>query len=125
MHRTLAALALILAAFAALAALLMPGPAAHADPHTAAASAGTAHDSQPRGTAVGPDLAVLSAAAPTGELTPAQATEALLAADRVCEARTDLVPLPELSAAVAEAGGLTPADAAAFVAAALDRCPTL
>lgn len=124
MTRTLAALALVVAALAAVAALLMPSPAAGATGPAPAPEAALAHDSRTaHGTGVGPDLPVLAAAAPAGELTPAQATEVLYAADRVCEGIVAGVPEGFLVRTAAEEGGLTLTDAHAFVEAAITRCP--
>lgn len=126
MTRTHAAFALVVAALAVLAALLMPNPPADAHTHPASSQAVLGqHSPIVRGTAVGPDLAVLTAAAPATEtLTPGQADEALLAADRVCDGLTSQVPEGWMIRAVAEEQGMTLTDAHAFVEAAITRCPT-
>lgn len=124
------ALLLLAAAFAALFALLAPQSLAGDDTPAAVPSGGTAtlsgSDAVIRGTGVGPDLAVLDAAAPAGgDLSPRQAAQALLAADRVCEGVTANVPEGFLIRTAATEGGLTPADAHRFVEAALIRCAAL
>src|SRR4051812_13219104 len=96
--RPVAALLVIAAAVAVIAVLLMPNPGARADTPAPPAQDRTATLSGSaaplRGTGIGPDLAVLDAATPeAGEsLSPAQVTEALLSADRVCEGLTAEVP---------------------------------
>jgi molecular chaperone DnaK (HSP70) len=128
--RPLAALLLIAAAVAVIGALLMPNPGARADTPAPPAQDRTATLSGSaaplRGTGIGPDLAVLSAAAPQGEaLTPAQTTAALQAADRVCEGLTAEVPEGFMIRAVADESGLPLSDAHAFVEAAMTRCGAL
>lgn len=125
MSRATAALLLLAAAVAVIAAVLMPNPPARAMTAAAPAPSRTATLSGPQahGTGVGPDLPVLAAASPTGELSPAQATEALYAADRVCEGIVAGVPEGFLVRTAAEEGGLTLTDAHAFVEAAITRCP--
>jgi hypothetical protein len=123
--RPLAALLLIAAGVAVIAALLMPNPGARADTPAPAAQARTATlsgSAVAHGTGLGSDLAVLSAAAPAGELSPAQATAVLESADRVCEGLTAEVPEGFMIRAVAEESGLSLPDAHAFVEAAMTRC---
>jgi hypothetical protein len=128
--RPLAALLVIAAAVAVIAALLIPNPGARADTPAPPAQDRTATLSGSaaplRGTGIGPDLAVLSAAAPQGEiLTPAQTTAALQSADRVCEGLTAEVPEGFMVRAVAEDSGLSLSDAHVFVEAAMTRCGAL
>lgn len=123
--RATAALLLIAAAVGAIALLLMPSPAAHADTHprpAEAVSRSLAATATPRGTGVGADLDVLAAAAPGSELSPAQADEALLAADRVCEGITAGVPEGFMIRTVADESGLPLPQAHLFVEAAAVRC---
>jgi hypothetical protein len=128
--RPLAALLVIAAAVAVIAVLLTPNPGARADTPAPPAQDRTATlngSAAPlRGTGIGPDLAVLSAAAPQGEaLTPAQTTAALQSADRVCEGLTAEVPEGFMVRAVAEDSGLSLSDAHVFVEAAMTRCGAL
>jgi hypothetical protein len=128
--RPLTALLVIAAAVAVIAVLLMPNPGARADTPAPPASDRTATLSGSaaplRGTGIGPDLAVLSAAAPAGEiLTPAQTIAALQSADRVCEGLTAEVPEGFMVRAVAEDSGLSLSDAHVFVEAAMTRCGAL
>jgi hypothetical protein len=126
--RPLAVLLLIAAGVAVIAALLMPNPGARADTPAPAAQDRTATLSGSpaplRGTGIGPDLAVLTAAAPEGSesLTAEQAAQALLTADRVCEGLTAEVPVVEIERVVATEGGLSLSRAHDFVAAASIRC---
>lgn len=119
--RTLAAFAALLLAGAALAALLMPTPPAHADTRPPAvvnlnASLGSTAN-------VGDPL--LTAAAPGAELSPAQAAEVHATADRICEGLTAGVPVTTMETAVAADTGLPLPQAHAFVAAALTACAAL
>jgi hypothetical protein len=128
--RPLAALLVIAAAVAVIAVLLIPNPGARADTPAPPAQDRTATLSGSaaplRGTGIGPDLAVLSAAAPAGEiLTPAQTIAALQSADRVCEGLTAEVPEGFMVRAVAEDSGLSLSDAHVFVEAAMTRCGAL
>jgi hypothetical protein len=130
--RPLAALLVIAAAVAVIAVLLMPNPGARADTPAPPAQDRTATLSGSaaplRGTGIGPDLAVLSAAAPQGEiLTPAQTTAALQSADRVCEGLTAEVPegFMSSSAPSPRTPGCPCPTRHVFVEAAMTRCGAL
>jgi hypothetical protein len=126
--RPVLALLVLAAAVAGIAVLLMPNPGARADTPAPPAQERTAPLSGSaapvRGTGIGADLAVLSAAAPQGteSLSPAQTAAALESADRVCEGLTAEVPEGFMIRAVADESGLSLSDAHAFVEAAMTRC---
>lgn len=106
--RTYAAFLLVAAALAAVAAILLPAPAAHA------------------GTGVSATVAILDAAQPTGgdNLTAEQARVALATADQVCEGYTAHVPGKVMARTIADASGLPLPQARVFVKVAhSELCP--
>lgn len=121
--RPYAALLVLAAAFAGLAALLLPNPASAATPAVAPAMHATVLHTG--GTAVSATLDLIAATSPDSEtLTPAQAQAADEAADRVCEGYVALVPARVIVGTVAAQSGLSPEQASAFVTAAHSaRCP--
>lgn len=128
--RTLLALALVLAGFALLAALLAPGTARSAAPQVqqpqnvvAAVPTQQTAPATGIGTGVSADLALFQIASADGEiLTPAQSTEVLYAADRICEGFTAKVPVADMLVELQVSQGLDPEQAQAFMDAAAYGC---
>jgi hypothetical protein len=121
--RLVLAASAVVAAFAALALLLIPAPGSNA-PRPAITPA--AHVAHAGGTAVSSTIAdrtFLTALAPDADLDPATADRLAQTASLVCEGMTANVPLTVIESTLAARQAFTPAEAHRFVeVAATVRC---